>query len=301
MYDNGGDIVETALLLQGLLTARQYFNTSDPVETEARLLIDQIWESVEWNWYLHGRNVLYWHWSEEYGWEMNLPVVGWNEALIAYVLGAASPTHPIPKSAYDEGWAQNGEMRNGKLYYGLRLPLGPDYGGPLFFAHYSFLGLDPRMLADAYADYWEQNVSHTLINYRYCVRNPKGWAGYGENVWGLTASDIPGGYAASSPTDDIGVIAPTAALSSIPYTPEESLRALRYLYYILGDRAFGEYGFCDAFSLESDWFAPSYLAIDQGPIIIMIENYRTGLLWGLFMRNVCVLDGLEKLGFDYVK
>ena len=157
------------------------------------------------------------------------------------------------------------------------------------------------MLADAYADYWEQNVSHTLINYRYCVRNPKGWAGYGENVWGLTASDIPGGYAASSPTDDVGVIAPTAALSSIPYTPEESLRALRYFYYILGDRAFGEYGFCDAFSLESDWFAPSYLAIDQGPIIIMIENYRTGLLWDLFMRNVCVLDGLEKLGFDYVK
>lgn len=301
MYDNGGDIVETALLLQGLLTARQYFNTSDPVETEARLLIDQIWESVEWDWYLHGRNVLYWHWSEDYGWEMNMPVVGWNEALIAYVLGAASPTHPIPKSAYDEGWARNGGMRNGKLYYGLRLPLGPDYGGPLFFAHYSFLGLDPRMLADAYADYWEQNVSHTLINYRYCVRNPKGWTGYGENVWGLTASDIPGGYAASSPTDDVGVIAPTAALSSIPYTPEESLRALRYFYYILGDRAFGEYGFCDAFSLESDWFAPSYLAIDQGPIIIMIENYRTGLLWDLFMRNVCVLDGLEKLGFDYVK
>ena len=301
MYDNGGDIVETALLIQGLLTVRQYFNTSDPVETQVRLLIDRIWCDVEWDWYMHGHNVLYWHWSEDYGWGMDMRVEGWNEALIAYVLAASSPTHPIPRAAYDEGWARDGEMRNGKTFFGVRLPLGPDFGGPLFVAHYSFLGLDPRALSDEYADYWEQNVNHTRINYRYCVRNPKGWAGYGENVWGLTASDIPGGYAASSPVDDIGVIAPTAAISSIPYTPEESMRALRYYYYILGDRAFGDYGFCDAFSLEEDWFASSCLAIDQGPIIIMIENYRTGLLWDLFMKNVKVLDGLDKLGFDYVK
>ena len=301
MYDNGGDIVETALLIQGLLTAYQYFNTSDPTEVQAREMINLIWESVEWDWYLRGEDVLYWHWSPDFDWEMNLPVRGWNEALIAYVLAASSPTHSIPKSAYINGWARNGEMCNGKKFYNVRLPLGPDYGGPLFYAHYSFLGLDPREISDLYADYWEQNVNQSLINYRYCVANPKGWIGYGDNVWGLTASDIPGGYAASSPTDDLGVIAPTAAISSIPYTPEESLRALKYYYYILGDRAFGEYGFCDAFSLEQDWFSPSYLAIDQGPIIIMIENYRTALLWNLFMRNVCVLDGLEKLGFDYVK
>jgi hypothetical protein len=301
MYDNGGDIVETALLVQGLLTALQYFNTSDPIETQARQLINQIWESVEWDWYLRGEDVLYWHWSPDFGWEMNMQINGWNEALIAYVLAASSPTHPIPKSAYIKGWARNGQMCNGRQFFNVRLPLGPDYGGPLFFAHYSFLGLDPREISDLYADYWEQNVNHSLINYRYCVKNPKGWTGYGKNVWGLTASDIPGGYAASSPTDDLGVIAPTAAISSLPYTPQESLRALKYYYYILGDRAFGEYGFCDAFSLEQDWFSPSYLAIDQGPIIIMIENYRTALLWNLFMRNVCVLDGLEKLGFDYVK
>lgn len=300
-FDNGGDVVETALLVQGLLTVRQYFNTSDPVEGAIRDLIDQIWTAVEWDWYTRGENVLYWHWSPNFGWEMGMQVNGWNEALIAYVLAASSPTHSISKKVYDEGWARHGEMANGKKFYGIRLPLGPDYGGPLFFAQYSFLGLDPRELSDEYADYWEQNVSQTLINYRYCVRNPKGWTGYGADVWGLTASDIPGGYAASSPTDDLGVIAPTAALSSMPYAPAESMQALRHYYYILGDRAFGDYGFCDAFSLEQDWFAPSYLAIDQGPIIIMIENHRTGLLWDLFMRNVCILDGLDKLGFDYVK
>lgn len=299
--DNGGDIVETALLVQGLLVARQFFNTSDPVETSARQVIDSIWESVEWDWYTRGENVLYWHWSPDYGWEMNMQVNGWNEALIAYVLAVSSPTHSISKDVYDDGWARRGKMVNGKKFYDILLPLGPDYGGPLFFAHYSFLGLDPRQLSDAYADYWEQNRNQTRINHRYCVRNPKGWYGYGEDVWGLTASDIPGGYAASSPTEDHGVIAPTAALSSMPYTPDESMRALRYFYYILGDEAFGEYGFCDAFCLQDQWFSPSYLAIDQGPIIIMMENYRSGLIWDLFMRNVCILDGLDKLGFDYVK
>ena len=299
--DNGGDIVETALLIQGLLVARQFFNTSDPIEVAACKVIEKIWESVEWDWYTRGENVLYWHWSPDFGWKMNMPVNGWNEALIAYVLAASSPTHSISKEVYDGGWARLGKMANGKKFYDILLPLGPDYGGPLFFAHYSFLGLDPRQLSDEYADYWEQNRNHTRINHRYCVRNPKRWYGYGEDVWGLTASDIPDGYAASSPTDDRGVIAPTAALSSMPYTPEESMRALRYYYYILGDRAFGEYGFCDAFSLQEQWFDPSYLAIDQGPAIIMMENYRSGLVWDLFMKNVCILDGLEKLGFEYVK
>ena len=300
-YDNGGDIVETALLVQGLLTVKQYFNTSDPVETVIRDAIDQIWESVEWDWYLNGQNVLYWHWSPDFAWDMDMQVNGWNEALIAYVLAASSPTFPIPREAYEEGWARNGQMCNGKKFYSILLPLGPDFGGPLFFAHYSFLGLDPRELSDEYADYWTQNIAHTMINYDYCVRNPKNWAGYGPNVWGLTACDIPNGYEACSPMHDHGVIAPTAALSSMPYTPERSIRALRYYYYILGDRAFGEYGFCDSFFLQKQWFAPSYLAIDQGPIIIMIENYRTGLLWDLFMKNVCILDGLDKLGFEYVK
>ena len=297
--DNGGDIVETALLLQGLLTVKEYFNGEDPRETAIRDGIDAIWRGVEWDWYTRGEDVIYWHWSPEYEWEMNLPVRGWNEALIVYVLAASSPTHSIPPIIYNIGWARVGAMANGEEYMGVTLPLGPPYGGPLFFAQYSFLGLDPRGLSDRYADYWEQNVAQTRINYKYCVENPRGWKGYGRNVWGLTACDVPGGYAANSPTEDFGTIAPTAALSSFPYTPYESMEALHYYYYILGEKAFGEYGFCDAFNLQEDWFSPSYLAIDQGPIIIMMENYRSGLLWNLFMKNEDVQAGLNSLGFSF--
>ena len=297
--DNGGDIVETALLLQGLLTVKEYFNGEDPRETAIRDGIDAIWRGVEWDWYTRGEDVIYWHWSPEYEWEMNLPVRGWNEALIVYVLAASSPTHSIPPIIYNIGWARTGAVANGEDYMGVTLPLGPPYGGPLFFAQYSFLGLDPRGLSDRYADYWEQNVAQTRINYKYCVKNPRGWKGYGRNVWGLTACDVPGGYAANSPTEDFGTIAPTAALSSFPYTPYESMEALHYYYYILGEKAFGEYGFCDAFNLQEDWFSPSYLAIDQGPIIIMMENYRSGLLWNLFMKNEDVRAGLNSLGFSF--
>jgi hypothetical protein len=228
-----------------------------------------------------------------------MQISGWDEALIIYVLAASSPTHPITKAVYDNGWALNGGIKNGKSFYGITLPLGPDYGGPMFFAHYSFLGLDPRHLSDSYANYWQQNTAHAQINYQYCVANPKMNYGYGINCWGLTASDIQNSYTASSPTNDVGVIAPTAALSSFPYTPVESMRALHFFYYTLGDKIWGTYGFNDAFNLNQGWFATSYLAIDQGPIVAMIENYRTGLLWNLFMQNTNVQAGLTKLGFTY--
>ena len=297
--DDGGDLVETSLLLQGLLTARQYFNGASTEETTLRNDISQIYNTVEWDWYRKdGGSVLYWHWSPNFNWDMNLPIRGWNEALITYVLAAASPTHAIPKSVYDNGWAQNGSMRNGNTYYGVQLPLGEPSGGPLFFSHYSFLGINPIGLTDAYANYETQVKAHTQINYNYCVANPKNYYGYGENCWGLTASDIQNGYTASSPTNDRGVIAPTAAISSMPYTPENSLRALRFYYYKLGDKLFKEYGFVDSFSLQDQWFASSTLAIDQGPIIIMIENYRSKLLWNLFMSSPEVKTGMRSLGFS---
>lgn len=300
--DDGGDLVETAFLMQGLLAVKEYFKTGSSAEQGMCDTIQKLWENVEWDWYRKdNQNKLYWHWSSNYGWYINMPVSGWNEALIVYVLAAASPTHSIPKNVYDEGWARNGSypMKNGKYFYGIQLPLGYDYGGPLFFAHYSFLGLDPRNLSDQYADYWTQNIAHSRINYEYCKLNPKNYIGYSEECWGLTASDIPSGYSASSPTNDRGVISPTAALSSFPYTPEQSMAALRFFYYVLGDRIWGDYGFNDAFSISVQWFADSYIAIDQGPVICMIENYRTGFLWDLFMTNSDVISGLDKLSFSY--
>jgi hypothetical protein len=300
--DNGGDIVETAFLMEGLLTVREYFRNGSSEEKAMCDTIERIWEKVEWNWYRRSnQNRLYWHWSPNYDWIMNMPVSGWNEALIVYVLAASSPTYSIPKIVYDEGWARNGAypMRNGKSFYGIQLPLGEDYGGPLFLAHYSFLGLDPRNLSDQYANYWTQNTAHTRINYEYCKLNPKSYKGYSNSCWGLTASDIQSGYSASSPTNDLGVIAPTAALSSLPYTPVESMRALKFFYFTLGDKMWGEYGFYDAFNLSSLWFANSYISIDQGPIICMIENYRSGFLWGLLMANQDLQNGLNKLGFTF--
>ncbi len=300
--DDGADLVETAFLIQGLLVLQTYFDGGNERERTLRGAIQEIWDGVEWDWFRSGgQNVLYWHWSPRYGWDMNMKIEGWNECLIAYVLAASSPSHSIPAEVYDEGWARGGKMKNGKEFYGITLPLGGDYGGPLFFSHYSFLGLDPRNLSDRYADYWQQNTAHAAINYRYCIANPKNQTGYGPQCWGLTASDIPNGYTASSPTNDRGVIAPTAAISSMPYTPLESMAALRYFYYGLGGRLLGEYGFRDSFCPGQDWFAPSYLAIDQGPIIVMLENHRTGLIWDLFMNRQDIRSGLAKLGFTYAE
>ncbi len=298
--DNGGDLVETALLVQGLLTVQAYLDPSVGAEKSLIDKITTLWQEVEWDWYTkNDSGVLYWHWSPDFGWEMNLPISGYNESLIVYVLAASSPTHPIAKSTYDQGWAKNGGIKNGKSFYGETLPLGVDYGGPLFFSHYSFLGLDPRKLRDQYADYWEQNVQHSLINQAHAVANPKSFVGYSEVNWGFTASDNQQGYSAHSPSNDQGVITPTAALSSFPYTPEESLSALRFFYYSLGDRIWGEYGFHDAYNLTDSWYADSYLAIDQGPIVLMIENHRSALLWELFMKNTEVKAGLDRLGFSY--
>jgi len=296
--DDGGDLVETAFMIQGLLTVRQYLDPSNVQEAAMMSEITALWEAVEWDWYTQdGQDVLYWHWSPNFGWQKNHRIQGWNEALIVYVLAAASPTHAIEANVYHKGWARNGNMANGNEHYGIELPLGFDKGGPLFFAHYSFLGLDPRQLEDQYADYWQQNVNHTLINRNYCIQNPKNYVGYHENSWGLTASDGNNGYSAHAPSNDRGVITPTAALSSMPYTPEESMDALHHFYYLLGDKIWGEYGFYDAFNVTADWYADSYLAIDQGPIMIMIENHRTGLLWDLFMADNEITNGLEKIGF----
>ena len=302
--DDGGDLVETSFLMQGLITARQYLQGGSAEQKALAARIDQLWRAVDYNWYTKGgEKVLYWHWSTKYGWEMNFPVHGYNECLIMYILGASSPTHAIDKATYDEGWAMSGKIKRASSYKGIPLQFYhqgdlPD-GGPLFWSEYSYLGLDPRGLSDAYGNYGQENINQTLINYQWCIDNPKGFKGYGANCWGLTAGYSVGGYAAHAPNmqSDLGVITPTAALSSFAYTPKESMAALRYFYDSLGTKLLGKYGFYDGFSESENWFPKRYLAIDQGPIVAMMENYRSGLLWRLFMSAPEVRAGLKKLGF----
>ncbi len=303
--DNGGDLVETSFLLQGLLCVRQYFRDGSREEKELAARIDKLWREVDFNWYRNGQNVLYWHWSPGYGWEMNFPVRGYNECLIMYILAASSPTHSVPAIVYHEGWAQNGRIKNNPpSYAGLSLEFfhqgNPPHGGPLFWAHYSYLGLDPRGLKDQYGDYEKETRNQALINHTWCVNNPRNYKGYSAENWGLTASYSTRGYAAHAPdsTHDLGVITPTAALSSFPYTPQQSMAAMKYWYTSMKEKLWGTYGFYDAFSETKNWFLPRYLAIDQGPIVVMMENYRSGLLWRLFMSCPEVQEGLKKLGFQ---
>jgi len=300
--DDGGDLVETSFMIQGLLCVRQYFQNGNAKEKAIATRIDKLWKEVEFDWYRQGQNVLYWHWSPNNGWKMNFAVHGYNECQIMYVLAASSPTHGVPAEVYHEGWAENGKFP--AFYDDIKLQMNHQgeagNSGPLFWAHYSYLGLDPRGLKDKYADYWEHNVGHAMIHYKWCVNNPNGYKGYGTNSWGLTSSYSIKGYAGHAPNEkrDLGVISPTAALSSFPYTPKESMAAMKHWYNNMKDKVWGEYGFYDAFSEHYNWYTPRYLAIDQGPIVVMMENYRSGLLWNLFMSCPEIKQGLTKLGFE---
>ncbi|WP_246179643.1 glucoamylase family protein [Microvirga thermotolerans] len=297
--DDGGDLVETAFLLQGLLCARQYFDRDDGDERELRRIVDRIWHETEWNWHSRGGlKVLYWHWSPNHGWSMDFEIRGWNECLMTYVLAASAPRFGVDSGVYHGGWTQGQDFRNGRSYHGIALPLGPDYGGPLAFAHYSFLGLDPRGLKDRHADYWQQNVCHVRINREHCIRNPHGYKGYGPDCWGLTSDDTDVGYRFMDPVHDLGFIAPHAALASLPYAPEASLAALRHFLGALHDRIWGECGFTSSFSESRDWYSQDYIGLDQGTTVVMIENYRSGLLWKLFMSCPEIRVGLASLGFE---
>ncbi len=303
-YDDGGDLVETSFMLQGLLCVRQYFINGNDEEKLLATKVDKLWKETEFDFYRNGKYVLYWHWSPNVGWKMNFAVRGYNECLIMYVLAASSPTHSVPAEVYHQGWAENGKIKATSTYAGYTLNMhyqgNPPQGGPLFWAHYSYLGLDPRGLKDRYADYWEENKSLSLINYQWCVNNPKKFVGYAPANWGLTASYSINGYAAHAPNEenDLGVISPTAALSSFPYTPAQSMAAMKNWSINLKDKIWGPYGFYDAFSETGNWFPKKYLAIDQGPIVVMMENYRSGLLWNLFMSCPEIKTGLKKLGFE---
>lgn len=314
--DDGGDLVETSFLMQGLLAARQYFNQNNPQEQMIRDKITQLWEGVEWDWYkkTEDSQYLFWHWSPDHAWEINHKLIGWNEVMITYLLAIASPTHPVTPDMYYTGWASQEEeaiqyrknwgktedgsqYANGNTYFGITLDAGVSTGGPLFFIHYSFLGLDPHGLKDCYTEYFSNNQNIALINYRYCIENPHNFLYYGEDCWGLTASDGPWGYMAQEPVArmDKGTVAPTGAIASFPYTPEHSMDALKNYYRNYGHFLWGEYGFRDAFNLSEDWCANIYMGLNQAPIVVMIENYRSGLVWNSFMRNPEIKEMIEKV------
>lgn len=299
--DNGGDLVETSFVAQALIALKNYFDGSDSKSIQIVAKANKLWREIEWTWYQqNNQNVLYWHWSPNYNFEMNMKVTGWNECLITYVMAASSPTYSIPKAVYDQGWARNGTMVRKRNYYNYEINLMPDWGGPLFWLHYSHLGIDPRGLKDQYADYWKEFVNTALIHHAYSVANPMGHKNYSEKNWGLTASDDPYGYTAHKPmSNDNGTISPTAALASMPYSPEQTLKAAKYFYRERGKDLFGIYGPYDAFNDNLNWVKKAYLGIDQGPIVVMIENYRTGLLWKNVMKDSDVINGLNKLGFQY--
>lgn len=302
--DDGGDLVESSFMAQALICVREYFQKGNKRERKLAARADALWKAIDFNHYRNGKNVLYWHWSPNYGWEMNFPVSGYNECLIMYILAVASPTHGVPVEVYHEGWAKNGKIKKDTSAYGLSLQLthngAPAYGGPLFWAHYSYLGLDPRGLKDRYADYWKENTHQSLINYRWCVENKLGFKGYGPDSWGLTSSYSVKGYSGHAPGEkrDKGVISPTAALSSIPYTPTESMTAMRNWYTNKKAQLFGQYGFYDAFSDTEQWYPQRYLAIDQGPIVVMMENQRSAFIWKLFMSAPEIQTALRKLEFQ---
>jgi len=298
-YDDGGDIVETAYLIQGMLTVRQYFDSDDSVETEIRSKITQMWEEVEWDWYLRypGGEALYWHWSPNYGWAMNMTIVGYNECMIAYLVAIASPTHPIPASCYYNGWARESWYANGNTYYGYQQWVGPAHGGPLFFTHCSYVGFDPRNKRDNYCNYFGNSRNISLIHREYCIDNPNNFVGHSGLVWGLTFSTNPWGGDDHSPTNDNGTITPTAALGAMPYTPTESIATLKHFYHTYGDKLWGPFGFRDAFNLTESWFSETYLGINHGTTVPMIENYRTQLCWNLFMSNPEIPPMLAAIGW----
>ena len=308
MFDDGGDLVETAFLMEGLLTVRQYLNQSSVQEKVLYDRISHLWETVEWDWYRQTpqSDALYWHWSPQWSWHINHRLTGFNEVMIVYLLAIASPTHAVPVDLYYTGWAdgagdasKDNDFLNGKTFYGIELGVGTKEGNPLFFAHYSYMGFDPRGIRDRFTDYFENNRNLALINRAYCIENPKHHKGYGPDSWGLTASDGPSGYRAHAPdpNNDTGTMTPTGALASFPYVPEASMAALKHFYRDLGDRLWGIYGPRDAFDLDHNWFAPIYMGLNQTPIAVMVENYRTGLLWRLFMSNPEMKPMLERIGF----
>ncbi len=304
MYDNGADLVETSFMMEGLLAARQYFKNDGPAGQELYNHITTLWRGIDWNWFraTPKRDAIYWHWSPDYSFYIANRLTGWNEVMITYLEAIASPTHSIPASDYYSGWvgeSVGNHYANGRTWYGITLPVGRGTGGPLFFTDYSFMGFDPHGIHDRFTDYFDQNRAQAMINRAYCIHNPGHHTGYGADDWGLTAVDGPQGYVPYEPTPglDDGTIAPTGAISAFPYTPKASMAALLHFYRDLGAHVWSIYGFRDAFNLQENWYSGITMGLNQAPMVVMIENYRTGLVWKNFMANPEIPSALKRIGF----
>jgi hypothetical protein len=288
--------VDTALLLGGVLYAKQYFAGTNAQETTIRILAERIYDRLDWDWMARKSDVLSMGWHPETGF-LQATWNGYNEAMLLYCLGLAASNHPLPPSAWSR-WAGSYTWATNRSEPFITF-------GPLFGHQYSHCWIDFRNQADAYVgprcpSYFENSRRATLAQREYCIANPAGHLGYGSNIWGLTACDGPGGYSArgANPVqNDDGTIAPTAAGSSLPFTPEYSLPALRCFYDQFRTNLWTGYGFRDAFNLRANWWGPDVLGIDQGPMVIMIENYRSQSVWRTFMQNPEVQRGLRRAGF----
>lgn len=312
--------IDSALLMAGILSVMTYFDRENDREKSIRQLADLLYRRVEWDWALNDNMRLSMGWRPEKGF-ISSDWRGYNEAMILLILALGSPTHPIPSECWNK-WCETYQ--------------GTEYGemeylhfAPLFGHQYSHIFIDFRGIRDAAMlsrglDYFENSRRATLANRAYCIENPRNFEGYSETLWGLTACDGPGyeirefkarkvqfhGYSARGAWDehavDDGTIAPTAAGGSIPFAPEVCIPALQYMWNGYHRRLVGKYGFKDAFNLsytfgkgnEEGWFDGDYLGIDQGPIVLQIENYRSAFIWDIMKKNPYILRGLKRAGFS---
>jgi len=296
--NDAGEIIETTFMMGGLLTACEYFNGSSEAEKEIRTTTNEFWNTINWSHFVKDGK-FYWIWHRDTG-KYELPISGWNETLLAYILAMAAPAgHDVPVSVYKSCWQGSKNFYHaGREYYGYPLPLGGNYGEALFLAHYSMFGMDPRKMEDSYCFYWQQNQNHTMINRHYCINEAPEEYAYDANNWGLTACAGCGShpdYVARQPQNDDGVISPAAALGSFPYTPFYSTQVMLNLkskYPAIN----GKYGFYASYCPAEKATAKNYLSMEQAPIAIMMENYRSGLLWSLLMKNEHVQRGLQLAG-----
>ena len=318
--------VDTALLLAGALFCQQYFDRPDAGEAEVRALADSLYRRVDWQWASVRPPGIAMGWTPEqgfHGWDWK----GYNEAMIVYVLALGSPTHPVPPTAWNV-WSA--DYKWGTFYGETQLGFAPLFGHQYSHVWLDFKGIQDGPMRSHGSDYFENSRRATISQRAYAIDNPGGWADYGRDIWGLTASDGPLDgtvtidgrqrlfftYSARGATfndvRDDGTLAPTAAAGSIAFAPEIAIPAVVAMRERYGDDLFGQYGFLDAFNPTLKvsaplhhgridpalgWFDTDYLGIDEGPIIAMLENYRTGLVWSYMRKSPYVIRGLRQAGF----